>query len=191
MVLIVDDVHTNKNINVYNNKTYNTIVIDPPWQERGGGKIKRGADKHYDLLDEPDIIRTIIQSSIWDNVNKDAHMYLWVTNSFLPSGLRVMNSLGFRYITNVCWVKNQIGLGQYFRGKHELCLFGTRGRGVSIRTDARNIPSIINARKTGHSQKPDIFYEMVENRSHGPYIDMFSRRQRSNWDVWGDQVDIK
>lgn len=25
---------------------YRTIYIDPPWPERGGGKIKRGADKH-------------------------------------------------------------------------------------------------------------------------------------------------
>ena len=119
---------------------FSTIVIDPPWLERGGGKIKRGADKHYNLLDTPGIVKTIIQSPIWNDVDDNAHMYLWVTNSFLPQGLEVMKSLGFRYITNIAWVKNQIGLGQYFRGKHELCLFGTRGRGVVPRTDARTIP---------------------------------------------------
>jgi N6-adenosine-specific RNA methylase IME4 len=168
---------------------YSTVVIDPPWMERGGGKIKRGADKHYELLDTPGIVRTVIQSPIWDNVDEHAHMYLWVTNSFLPHGLEVMKALGFRYITNVAWVKNQIGLGQYFRGKHELCLFGTRGRGVLPRTDDRSIPSIIEAKKTGHSRKPDAFYRMVEKRSHGPYVDMFSRRRRDGWSTWGDDLE--
>jgi hypothetical protein len=30
-------------------RKYRTIYIDPPWPERGGGKIKRGADRHYSL----------------------------------------------------------------------------------------------------------------------------------------------
>ena len=29
---------------------YGTIMMDPPWLERGGGKIKRGADRHYPLM---------------------------------------------------------------------------------------------------------------------------------------------
>lgn len=29
---------------------YGTILVDPPWPERGGGKIKRGADRHYSVL---------------------------------------------------------------------------------------------------------------------------------------------
>lgn len=35
---------------------YKTIYADPPWMERGGGKIKRGADKHYPLMSTKDII---------------------------------------------------------------------------------------------------------------------------------------
>ena len=31
-------------------KKYKTIYADPPWPEKGGGKIKRGADKHYNLM---------------------------------------------------------------------------------------------------------------------------------------------
>ena len=31
---------------------YKTIYIDPPWPEHGGGKIKRGADRHYALMQE-------------------------------------------------------------------------------------------------------------------------------------------
>ena len=43
-------------INVFGNtKKYRTIYADPPWMERGGGKIKRGADKHYPLMSTKDI----------------------------------------------------------------------------------------------------------------------------------------
>lgn len=38
-------------INFPKNK-YKTIYADPPWPEQGGGKIKRGADRHYRGLTE-------------------------------------------------------------------------------------------------------------------------------------------
>jgi hypothetical protein len=31
-------------------KHYRIICADPPWAERGGGKCKRGADRHYPLM---------------------------------------------------------------------------------------------------------------------------------------------
>ena len=56
------------------------------------------------------------------------HLYLWVTNNFLADGLKVMESWGFRYVTTITWVKDRIGLGQYFRGITEQCLFGVKGK---------------------------------------------------------------
>ncbi len=166
-----------------------TIVIDPPWMEKGGGKTKRGADKHYPLLSTPEIIRTVLQGPFAEyEIAKDAHMYLWATNNFLPDGLKVMDSLGFRYITNIVWMKNRMGLGQYFRGKHELCLFGVTGRGFGSRTDDRGVPSAILADTTGHSRKPGLFYDTVERRSFGPYLDVFSRLQRNGWSTWGNEA---
>ena len=41
---------------------YQCILIDPPWLERGGGKIKRGADRHYALLKTRDMPQVIYQS---------------------------------------------------------------------------------------------------------------------------------
>jgi len=167
---------------------FKTIVVDAPWMERGGGRIPRGAQRHYDLLDKAAIIRTTTQCEHWGDIATDAHLYLWVTNNHLPDGLEVMSALGFKYITNVCWHKDRIGLGQYFRGQHELCLFGTRGKGYNVRTDDKTISSVISARRTQHSRKPDEFYTMVERRSEGPYLDMFGRHRRPGWTVWGDQV---
>jgi N6-adenosine-specific RNA methylase IME4 len=168
---------------------YACIVADPPWNEQGGGKIKRGADRHYPLLKAHEILEVMVQSPLWKPA-PDAHLYLWVTNNFLPQGLQVMKSLGFRYVTNVAWMKNRQGLGQYFRGQHELCLFGVRigGRGTLYRTDNRSIPSVIQAPRGRHSAKPDLFYELVEARTEGPRLEMFARTAREGWDVWGNEV---
>jgi hypothetical protein len=35
---------------------YGTIFTDPPWPERGSGRIKRGADRYYPLMKIADII---------------------------------------------------------------------------------------------------------------------------------------
>ena len=172
------------------NKKYKTLVIDPPWSEVGGGKIKRGAQKHYSVMKTPAIIATIAQSAPFGQINEDSHLYLWVTNSFLQDGLKVMEALGFTYKTNWVWVKDRFGLGQYHRGQHELVLFGTRGKGYNVKTATKSIPSIIPAKRRAHSQKPEEFYDMVENRSIGPYIDMFHRGKPRNiqWDVWGNEA---
>ena len=79
-----------------------TIVADPPWNEKGGGKIKRGADRHYRLLKTDDGIDLMGDWLDTVKLGEDLHFYLWVTNNFLADGLRVFDALGFRYITNLC-----------------------------------------------------------------------------------------
>jgi len=167
---------------------FSTVVLDPPWVERGGGRIKRGADKHYPLVKTADMPAIITGCPHWSAVAADAHVYLWVTNNFLPDGLWLMDRLGFAYKTNIVWVKQRIGLGQYFRGQHELCLFGVRGDAYAVRTDDKTIASVITADRGQHSKKPDAFMDMVEKRSKGPYLEIFARRERENWTAWGNEV---
>jgi N6-adenosine-specific RNA methylase IME4 len=92
-------------------KKYKTIYADPPWPERGGGKIKRGADRHYPLMR----IEDIAALPVTDLADPEGcHLYLWTTNNYLPAGLEVIKSWGFRYITTITWTKDRMGLGQYF-----------------------------------------------------------------------------
>lgn len=167
-------------------KRYKTIVADPPWKERGGGaKYKRGADRHYKLLSVDEIIRVMVTDDVW-RPDKQAHLYLWVTNNFLQSGLVVMQALGFTYKTNIVWVKDRFGIGRYFRGQHELCLFGVRG--TYMATMENSLPTRVDAPRTKHSQKPDEFYELVERASPGPRVEFFARCERDGWDAMGDQI---
>ena len=170
---------------------YKTIYADPPWMERGGGKIKRGADRHYPLMKTEEIASLPISSIADDNV----HLYLWVTNNFLLDGFKVMEAWGFRYITLITWVKDKMGLGQYFRGMTEHCLFGVKGRlpYKVIDNKRQQGQTVLFAPRTIHSRKPIEMYGMIEKVSYGPYIELFARDIRDGWDVWGDEVisDIK
>jgi len=170
---------------------FKTVYMDPPWNESGGAK-----SPSYPLIKTPDMLPTITHCGLW-SIAPDAHCYMWVTNSFLEDGLRLLSRLGFRYVSNLCWVKHRIGLGRYFRGQHELCLFGVRGRGVAVVTEARNIPTVLDplntlgAPRTEHSKKPTEFYSLIEARSQGPYLELFARNTRQGWQSWGNDAAVQ
>lgn len=164
---------------------YKTILADPPWLERGGGKVKRGADRHYGLLHKEEILRVMIESGVWHPDKSGCHLYMWVTNNHLLDGLWVMEKLGFRYVTNIVWTKDRFGLGYYFRGRHELCLFGVMGVMAPL---CRNVDTLIEAPRGRHSAKPGRLYEKIEAVSRGPRLEMFARGGREGWRSWGDEV---
>ena len=165
---------------------FKTIVADPPWHEVGGGKIKRGADKHYSVIKDKDMAGVMLNAPCWRPAT-DCHLWLWVTNNRLPLGLEIMAVLGFRYITNLVWVKDKIGIGQYLRGQHELCLLGVRG--LTMMPPRRDVPSVLIAPRTIHSRKPAKAFEVFERVSSGtPRLEMFARTERSGWESWGNEV---
>ena len=167
---------------------YKTILADPPWNERGGGKIKRGADKHYNLMKTSDIISMAPFVSSLSGTN--CHLYLWTTNSFLPDALQVMSAWGFKYITTITWLKGSIGLGQYFRGATEHCLFGRKGilPYKTLNGKRQQGSSGFYAPKTLHSAKPERMFEMIEKVSYPQRMELFSRKKREGWDSWGDEA---
>jgi len=120
----------------------------------------------------------------------NGHLYLWVTNNYIPAGLKVMESWGYRYVTNIVWVKNRFGLGQYFRGQHELCLFGVKGKLPYKTVDGKRqqCPTVIKADRTRHSEKPDEIYSVIERVSYPEYIELFARKRRKGWQSFGNEV---
>ena len=175
---------------------FRTILMDPPWYESpfnnvhtyGGGKVKRGVDKHYPLIKHSDMLPTITNAiNGKGSIHDDAHCYIWVTNNFLKDGLELMEQLGFRYITNITWVKDRFGLGQYFRSQHELMLFGVRGK--FYRNGTPECSTVIQAKRTKHSRKPVEAYKQIESISSGPYLELFARNLREGWISWGNEID--
>jgi len=87
------------------------IVADPPWMEKGSGATKRGADRHYDLMTPTEIVETMLSakfedgSPAWCPEINGCQVWLWVTANRLLYGLKVLEALNVRYITNRAWVK--------------------------------------------------------------------------------------
>jgi N6-adenosine-specific RNA methylase IME4 len=170
---------------------WRTILADPPWHEQGSGKCVRGAQKYYPLMSEEEIIAIPVREIVADQ----AHIYLWTTNNFLPSALRVMDAWGFRYKTCITWGKTSkaLGLGQYFRGMTEHCLFGVKGQSrqrimpYRTRPDGKRAQgtTLILAPRREHSMKPDKIYEFAESVSYPPRLELFARQRRQGWTVWG------
>jgi N6-adenosine-specific RNA methylase IME4 len=158
---------------------FRCVLIDPPWLERGGGRIKRGANRHYALMRRPQIAEAIKGCGHWDRIASNAHLWLWYTDNHLPDALELVKELGFEYKRTFQWIKIRVdsadhvvltrdahqrarpslrtGIGQYARGAHEGLILATRGRGTdpSVMTELRNIPSVIVAgHTTTHDRKP-------------------------------------
>ena len=170
---------------------YRTIVADPPWRyanthgtptrcRRGG--IQTTAEGNYPTLSVAEIAALPVGSL----AEPDCALYLWVTNPMLFEGRSILEAWGFTYVTMLTWVKTGApGLGFSFRSHTEHVMYATRGT-VRI-PPARRESNVITAPRARHSQKPDAFYDLVERVSPGPYVEVFARRHRFFWDVWGDE----
>lgn len=172
---------------------YQTILADPPWQfaNRTGKmapehkRLKRYTTmSHQQIMELP--VSQLAQSS--------CHLYLWVPNALVLEGLEVMKRWGFDYKTNLVWYKvrkdggpDGRGVGFYFRNVTELVLFGVRGRMRTLKPGRTQV-NIVLTRKREHSRKPDELYEIIEQCSPGPYLELFARCQKAGWDQWGNEV---
>jgi N6-adenosine-specific RNA methylase IME4 len=106
---------------------------------------------------------------------------------FLPEGLLVMESWGYKYKASVVWEKvGRLGMGFWFRCQTEICLVGSKGKAKPFHCQSRNI---IHAPSPGHSCKPDEFFKLVEPVTPEPRLEMFGRLRHPGWDIWGDQAD--
>jgi N6-adenosine-specific RNA methylase IME4 len=161
-------------------KRYHTILADPPWGTRNqmGGL---GAGRHYPLMS----LEAIRALRVRDLVADDAHLWLWVTNSDWQEQVTVMEAWGFTYKSCLTWIKPYIRLGQYLRTQTEHLLFGVRGR---LPMQFRSQGSWFYAPLQEHSHKPEEQYAIIERCSPGPYLELFARRHRPGWDVWGNEV---
>ncbi|MDH3604455.1 MAG: MT-A70 family methyltransferase [Candidatus Tectomicrobia bacterium] len=171
---------------------YGTVLADPPW--RFANRTGKMAPEHRRLSRYPTMtLQDIKALPVGAFVQPASHLYLWVPNALLPNGLEVMQSWGFTYKTNLVWYKvrrdggpDRRGVGFYFRNVTELILFGVRG---SLRTLApgRRQENIILSRKQEHSRKPDALYDLIEQCSPGPYLELFARYPRPGWTQWGNE----
>ncbi len=127
----------------------------------------------------------------------DAILWLWVPNLHLLDGSAstLLDAWGFAPISLLTWVKTdkavmkeRFGFGDWLRGATEQCIMAVRGQPVH---ELDNESTVIFAPMRAHSEKPDIFYSLVQKTCVAPpdgYLELFARKPRPGWVCWGDEV---
>jgi N6-adenosine-specific RNA methylase IME4 len=168
---------------------YRVIYADPPWEygdKRTNDANSGSAESQYPTMP----IEAICDMPVCDIAASDSVLFLWATAPLLTEAVQVIESWGFTYKAQFVWDKVKGFNGHYNDVRHELLLVATRGSCVP-KIDTLD-PSIVQAKRTQHSRKPDCFYELIE-RMYPPgertHVELFARRSRNGWQSWGNQVD--
>lgn len=51
------------------------------------------------------------------------------------------------------------------------------------------VRKLLIAPRREHSRKPDETHQRIEALVAGPYLELFARKPREGWTVWGNQID--
>lgn len=173
---------------------FGTILIDPPW--RFANKTGKVGPEHKRLRRyETMSFEEIAALPVGDFGLPQSHLYLWSPNALLLEALTIMKNWGFTYKTNIVWYKirrdggpDGRGVGFYFRNVTELLLFGVKGKLRTLKPGRTQV-NIVMTRKQEHSRKPDCIYDLIEQCSPGPYLELFAREKVKGWTQWGDQLE--
>jgi N6-adenosine-specific RNA methylase IME4 len=163
---------------------FDVIVVDPPWRydKRRGDPSHRGSCPYPTMT-----VKEIAAMPIEELATKDAVLWLWITNAFLPVVWPIVEAWGFTYKTMLTWGKSKMGTGDWLRGKTEHCLMCVRGKPTINLT---NQTTLLLADTRAHSEKPNEFYAMVEALCPGSKLELFQRTPRENWIGHGNECGV-
>ena len=163
---------------------YAVILADPPWQYSNSG-FSESAESQYPTMPTDEICK--MADMVRESSTPETALFLWATNPLLPDALKVMESWGFTYKTNMAWIKDKgRGKGWFLVSRHELLLIGTRSD--TPHPNVRPESCFEADRGPVHSRKPAIAYEIIESMYDGAKLEMFSRSKRSGWEAYGNEL---
>jgi len=183
------EVELGKRILALPKKKFGVILADPEWQFEAWSRdtgSDRAADNHYPTS-PLDVIKARDVASI---AADDCALFLWATQPMLPQAIDVMETWGFAYKSHFVWAKDRIGPGYWSRNKHEILLLGVRGN-VPCPAPGEQWDSLWEAPRRGHSEKPEIFLELIEAYFPNlPKIELNRRGPaRRGWSAWGNEAE--
>ncbi len=165
---------------------YRTIVADPPWTPViGAGKADYSKDKARPQKHYPTMTLEAIKALDVPAADS-AHLWLWCLSQHVDWGYEVARAWGFEPAITLTWAKDGLGAGRFQCNTEHvlLCRRGPR----QLAPFERTAGTWFRWRRGAHSVKPDAFYELVERVSPEPRLELFARRRRYGWDVWGNEA---
>ena len=177
-----------------NSDEYRTVVTDPPWQPSLGAswksrmRDKAGPQRFYNTLSVAEII------ALRPRMAKQSHLYIWCLSAHVDWGYEVARAWEAEPITLLTWKKPGLGAGR-FRCNTEHILVARKGPragnpfGSGGRTSQATAGTLFEWPRGGHSEKPQEFFDLVERLSPAPRLEMFARKPRKGWSVFGNEAD--
>jgi len=175
-------------------KRYGCIIADPPWSYEFG--LSGSAADEYGVMS----LRDLMALPVREIAAPDSILLMWATWPKLNEMcLPLLQSWGFEYVTGFPWIKvdsiqptlfggvgfvPHYGVGYWARGATEMVLIGRRG---NVSPPDAGFVGLLSP-NAYHSRKPDSLYEYAESLP-GPYLELFARRPRDGWDVFGNEVE--
>ncbi len=187
-----------------NHPKFRVICADPPWAYKDKLPAGRGAEAHYPVLKLHDIQRFPLPE-----IADIAMLVLWRVGAMAEEAYQVVRAWGFVPKSEIVWIKTGVGtpekilepgdpsadlldphmgLGHYVRNSHEIAIVATRGR---FEVANKGVRSVCVAPIGLHSEKPQVFYELVEQLAgEGPFAELFARKRRPGWHAFGNELEV-
>jgi N6-adenosine-specific RNA methylase IME4 len=161
------------------NGLFDVIVIDPPWPygteyDPDGRRVANP----YPEMSLAEITEIKLPAQ------QDCILWLWTTHKFMRHSFALLDAWGFEEKAIVTWDKGRIGIGHWMRSQSEFCIMAVKGKPV---VNLTNQGTVLKGAAREHSRKPEEFYSMVNDLCVGRKLDYFSRNERKNWEVYGNE----
>lgn len=166
---------------------FDIILADPPWRFSSNSAAKPGKNpfRHYDCMSLADINALPVDDLAADN----SLLIMWTTAPFAALSLKTVEAWGFRYVSQLVWIKERIGTGFWARNRHELIYIAKRGR-FPCPKPAPFADSVIAGQQREHSRKPDRLHDMINAAwPDARKLELFARESRDGWATWGNQAE--
>ena len=134
------------------------IYADPPWSynDKLSGDLEnyRAAEKHYPSMSLSELKALSVPAA------PDSVLFLWATSPMFVEALELAKTWGFHYRASFIWDKVRHNFGHYNSVRHEFLLVCVRGSCTP--QNVKLFDSVQSIERTGHSEKPEEFREIIQ-----------------------------
>lgn len=178
---------------------YNVVLADPPWKYKDSVKSRRNGDgtytrpegyrstDHYPSMTLDEMAGIPVRSMCAD----ECVLYMWTTGPNLDVAIELGRRWGFEY-KQVAFVWDKVNpvCGNYTITQCEFVLVFRPKRGRLPKRGKTNARQHFSEKKRQHSRKPEYVQDMLDAMyPDASKMEMFARRSREGWDVWGNETD--
>ena len=164
---------------------YGVILADVPWRYERRLSKSRDIENNYDSMPTADLA----EIPVGDIAAMDCILFFWSPPSKVAEACAIIAAWGFDVRTCMCWDKMSVGPGIWVRQQFELLIIAVKGTpGAPLEADRP--ASVVSLPRGEHSEKPEVFYEIIERcYPVASKVELFARKRRPGWRSLGNEID--